>query len=495
MKIESIRYLTHYSTGNYVLTGRIVDAATGEKVGGRVQIIGTEGAPIAPPDAMWKIGTGEPFFYSDGEFTLNVPRGRVQVTVERGTEYVPWRRTLEFNEPGHVEHVFELERWCNPAADGWHPGNLHLHYKETEDDPDRRIMYDSRIEDLRVTALSYVKRWDFKYASNRYAPGVLKKFTDARHHVQCGEETRHYFGDDHTYGFGHVMLLDLRNVVIPPGRGLLIDAFAPEYPPISYACDDTHRQGGVVMWCHNGHGIECSVAAILGKVDAFSLWDVYWEDLEWDAWYALLNCGIRLPASTGSDWFLCSANRVYTKSQPEFEYTSWMQALRDGKTFISNGPILGIDVDGSSIGDTVQASVGGRVTVSVDWTSHYPVHRVEVIANGKPVHTTELPDGSTGGSFECEVDVSGDGWIAARIGSNSRDSFAQPIWAHTSPVYIDAGGQPSPERSVSAARIVEQIDDSIAWLNDDGKFHTDKQRNEVFALFRQARDLYQEMVD
>ena len=226
-----------------MLTARIVDAATGEKVGGRVQIIGTEGAPIAPPDAMWKIGTGEPFFYSNGEFTLNVPRGRVQVTVERGTEYIPWRRTLEFNEPGHVEHVIELERWCDPAADGWHPGNLHLHYKETEDDPDRRIMYDSRIEDLRVTALSYVKRWDLPYASNRYAPGVLKKFTDARHHIQCGEETRHYFGGDHLYGFGHVMLLDLRNVVIPPGRGFLVDAFAAEYPPISYACDDTHQSG------------------------------------------------------------------------------------------------------------------------------------------------------------------------------------------------------------------------------------------------------------
>ena len=155
----------------------------------------------------------------------------------------------------------------------------------------------------------------------------------------------------------------------------------------------------MVIWCHNGHGIECSVAAILGKVDALSLWDVYWEDLEWDAWYELLNCGIRLPASTGSDWFLCSANRVYTKTQPEFEYTSWMQALRDGKTFITNGPIPGIDVNGSSVGDTVRASVGGNVAVRVDWKSHYPVHRVEVIANGKPVHTKELPDGSTGGSF------------------------------------------------------------------------------------------------
>ena len=165
------------------------------------------------------------------------------------------------------------------------------------------------------------------------------------------------------------------------------------------------------------------MAAILGKVDALSLWDVYWEDLEYDAWYELLNCGIRLPASTGSDWFLCSANRVYTKTQPEFEYTSWMQALRDGKTFITNGPMLGINVDGSSVGDTVQASSGDRVAVDVDWKSHYPVHRVEVVANGRPVHTRDLPEGSTGGSFECEVDVAGDGWIA-RVSAVTRGTVS-----------------------------------------------------------------------
>ena len=484
-----------FNSGAYTLTGRIIDAATRQKVEARVQVLGPAGDPLAPPGAMWKIGTGEPFFYSDGEFSLKVPRGRVQVTVERGSEYTPWRRTVECEVPGDVALDIELERWCDPSAEGWHPGNMHIHYKEFEDEPDRRLMYDSRVEDFRVTSISYVKRWDLTYASNKYAPGVLKEFTDARHYVQSGEETRHNMGGDHAYGFGHVMLLDLRNIVEPVSRGLLIDAFNPEYPPITYACDDTHQQGGTVIWCHNGHGIECPVASILGKVDAMSLWDTYWEDLGYDVWYPLLNCGIKLPASTGSDWFVCSGNRVYTKTQPEFEYASWLQALRDGKTFITNGPLLGISVDGSSVGDTVQASPGARTTVGVDWTSHYPVHRVDVVANGRPVHTEDLPDGSVRGSFECEVPVAGDGWIAARIGSNSRDSFAQTIWAHTSPVYIDAGGIAPPERAVDAAMFVRNIDESILWLQSAGKFHSDRQRNEVLDLFRQAQDLYRKLAE
>lgn len=486
--------MDHVHSGAYTLTAQILDADTKRKIGARVQVLGPAGDKIAPAGAMWKVGTGEPFFYSDGDFSLMVPRGRVQVTVERGTEYKPWRRTVECEVPGNIDLTIELERWCEPASEGWHPGNMHLHYK-FEQDPDRRLMYDSRVEDLRVTSLSYVKRGDFKYASNKYAPGVLKKFTDEQHYVQCGEETRHYMTNHHTYGFGHVMLLDLRNVVNPPGRGLLIDAFAPEYPPISYACDDTHEQGGIVIWCHNGHGIETPVASILGKVDAINIWDTYWEDMGYDVWYPLLNCGIKLPASTGSDWFLCSGNRVYTKSQTKFEYANWIQALRDGKTFITNGPLLDISVDGLIVGDTVQADIRSQTTVCVNWTSHYPIHKVDVVSNGRIVHTKDFPTGSTEGSFECEVSVEGDGWIAARIGSNSRDSFSQSIWAHTSPVYVDTGGIAPPQRSVSAERFVRDIDQSIAWLDSEGKFHTDKQRSEVFDLFRQAQDLYRKLAN
>ena len=497
------------------LNGKIVDAATGQQVQARVQVLAPHGAALAPEDALWKVGSGEPFFYSDGEFSLRVPRGRVQVVAERGTEYTPWRRTVECEESGTVSMDIELERWCEPSAQGWHPGNTHLHYKFNEEtiDPDRRLWYDSRVEDLRMTATSYVKRWDYDYESNKYPPGRLDKFTDANHYVQHGEETRNNMGGDHpsflrpvtkmgksvdghhTYGYGHLMLLNLRNVVKPGSRGLLVDAFDPDYPPLSYACDDAKQQGGIAIWAHNGHGIECPVASVLGKVDAINLWDTYWEELAYDVWYRLLNCGIRLPASTGSDWFLCSANRVYTKSQPKFEYESWLQALRDGKTFITNGPILGLDVDGSEVGDTVEAKPGSSVTVNVEWQSHYAVNTVEVVANGGVVHTKSFPEGSVRGSFEYRMPVTADGWIAARIGSNSRDSFAQTIWAHTSPVYVDAGGIAPPERAVDAASFVRHIDDSLAWLESWAKFNTDQQRNEVFDLFRQAQALYRKMAE
>jgi len=476
-----------------ILTGKIFDGATGQPVQARVQVLGPAGNQLAPSDAMWKVGPGEPFFYSDGEFSLDVPRGRVQIAVERGTEYTPWRRTLECDVSGTLALDIELERWDDLPARGWHPGNTHIHYDETEGDPDRRLRYDSRVENLRMTAVSVLKRRDLRYATNKYPPGVLNEYADTHHYVQSGEESRHNAGGHFEIGYGHIMLLDIRNVVDPVSTGLLVDAFAPDYPPLSHACDDAKRQGGLVIWCHNGNGMECPVASILGKVDALNLFDPWWTNLEYDLWYRLLNCGVRLPASTGSDWFVCSANRVYTKTRPEFEYESWTQALRGGRTFVTNGPALDITVDGHEVGETVRVAPGDSATVNVEWSSHYAVHRVDVIADGAAAHTESFPAGSVRGSFECRVPVAADGWIAARIGSNSRDSFAQTIWAHTSPVYVDAGGGAPPERAIDAAWFVRQIDESLSWVGSGAKFYTDRQRKEVVDLFRQGRELYRRL--
>ena len=498
------------------LTVRLRDSSTNQPLTCRVQVLGPAGEPLAPEHAMWKVGPGRAFFYADSEFGLEVPRGRVQITVEHGTEYIPWRRTVQCEDGEPNTLIVELVRWVTPSLDGWHPGNTHVHYKDTEPEPDRRLRYDSRAEDLRVFMLSYVKRKDFLYASNKYVPGVLHEFTDNLHHVQMGAETRHNMGGEHavslkvltdmggpinraeggphTYGFGHVLMMNVRNVIKPGSRGLLVDAFAADYPPISYACDDTHEQGGIVIWAHNGHGIECGVACILGKVDAISIWDTYWEDLEYDMWYRLLNCGIKMPAATGSDWFVCSANRVYARASTSFSYESWLEALVQGRTFITNGPILELTVNGKDIGDTVLTEPHATVSVQVKWNSHYPINELEVISSGNVQLKRTFEDGSHSGSLESAVTVAGDGWIAARVGSDTRDSFDQTIWAHTSPVYVSAGGVVTEERVQAAGWFVERIEESIAWLLASGKFDNDRQREEVVSLFRLAQQRYRELL-
>ena len=472
------------------IAARIVDAATGEAVEARVQVLTSGGVFAHPSDALLKVGTGLPFFYCEGEFSVDVPRGLTQVLVERGTEYVPARLTVEVPARGTVALDVPLERWTDLGQRGWHPGNTHIHYDHNERRPDERLRLDPRVEDLRLTAISVLTRWDLPYASNKYPPGMLTEFCSDHHYVECGEETRHNDPQDSIeHGFGHVMLLRLKELVQPISRGYLVDDTDPDYPPLCYACDEAHRQGGVVIWCHNGRGMEAPVAAALGKLDAFNLFDPYWQDPEYDLWYAMLNCGFRLPASTGSDWFVCSANRVYAYTGGSFAYDDWMAALKQGRTFITNGPALELRVDGALPGDTVAVRPGGIAHVEVMWQSHYAVERVEVLWNGRVVAAHACRGDGAGGAFAADVPTPGGGWIAARAASTTRDSFFQPIYAHTSPVYL-VGGKPPAERAAAAAMFAGSIERALEWTATGGRFHTEAQRREVADLFRQGLEVY-----
>ncbi len=484
------------------ITGEIRDAHTGELVQARVQVIGPGGEPVAPPDAMWKRGPGEPFFYSDGQFSVDAARGYSQVLVERGTEFTPWRTVVEVGsggtagtlQEGDIALDIQLQRWGDLPERGWHPGNTHIHYDEKETDPDRRLAYDSRVENLRMTAVSVLKRWDLDYATNKYPPGVLTQFTDTHHHVQSGEESRHNHDPDRPFviGYGHVMLLNLRNIVEPVSRGLLIDPFTPDYPPLSYVCDDANAQGGLVIWCHNGQGMEAPVAAALGKVHAINLFDPHWVDVEYDLWYQMLNCGIKLPASTGSDWFVSSANRVYAQGGSGFDHEKWTESIKKGNSFITNGPALYLNVNGAVPGDRIEANSSGSVHARVEWQSHYDVQRVEIVANGSVVARQDV--NSTSGVFEADVPADSDGWIAARVGSGVRDSFHQPIWAHSSPIYLQGAGKPPSSQAQAAKFFVDRIDEATEWISKKGKFYTDTQRNEVLELHKAGQDFYRNLL-
>ncbi len=472
------------------LSGRIIDKQSGEQVEARVQVLSSGGTFLHPPDVLLKVGPGLPFFYCDGEFEVDAPRGVTRILVERGTEYVPKQMDLDIAARGLTTVEIQLERWNQLGALGWHPGNTHIHYDQHEQRPDARLHLDPRVEDLRVTAISVLTRRDLPYASNKYPMGMLTEFSNAHHHVECGEESRH----NHTpweMGYGHVMLLRIKEVVEPISRGALVDDLDPDYPPLCFACDEAHRQGGIVIWCHNGNGMEAPVATALGKLDAFNLFDPYWMDPEYDLWYAMLNCGFKLPASTGSDWFICSANRVYAYTGAAFTYADWMAALQGGRTFITNGPALFLTVNEQAPGDTIVCDVGSRLTVTASWQSHYTVERVDILWNGTVVASRQLGDGAKSGELTFTYTAQSDGWLAARLSSHVRDSFFQPVFAHTSPVYVSVGRR-APEQHESAAYFEREIDNALEWVTHKAKFRNDAQRKEVVTLFQEGQAMYRQ---
>ena len=474
------------------VSGTIVDAQTGNTLAAKVSVQGNGGLFHAPEDAIATVGTTNPYFYADGTFSVDLPRGQADVRVERGTEYAPLHVTAKVPLNGTVNLSLALQRWIRLDEQGWYPGNTHIHYREFETRPEERLRFDSEVEDLTVTVISVLQAQEFAYATNRFPVGRMEHPTRSEWVLDVGEETRHnaIYGDSSS-GYGHVMLVRLQEQVDPLSRGVLVDDSDPDYPPLIDACDTAQAQGGVVIWCHNGWGMEAPIAASLQRIDALNLFDPYWLDTEYDLWYHLLNCGFRLPASTGSDWYICSANRVYTQMENSFSYDGWLETLAAGRSFITNGPHLELTADGYPPGHVLDLRTRQpkQIGVEVRWQAHRPVECVEIIMNGSVVAGEHTASGSKEGKVSATLAAPYDGWIAARCAGQSRDSYGHAQWAHTSPIYLQAGSRDSATRK-SAQFFVGRIERSLRWITEQGRFEEASHRQRMQQLFREGRESF-----
>src|SRR4029077_6541424 len=83
----------------------------------------------------------------------------------------------------------------------------------------------------------------------------------------------------------------------------------------------------------------------------------------------LLTLGYRLPAGAGTDAMANYAdlrgpvgmNRVFLDTGGDVGPAALLAALKAGRTFASNGPLLGLELDGKHPGDTVARSEPGKL--------------------------------------------------------------------------------------------------------------------------------------
>ena len=148
-----------------------------------------------------------------------------------------------------------------------------------------------------------------------------------------------------------------------------------------------------------------------------------------------------------------------------------------------------------------QGMTGSRVVpetieleVELTFRSHYPVVAAEIVADGAVVHRQGFSqEGAHDGVVRCELFAERDGWVAARLWGDARDSFDQPVYAHTSPTYFRCGSPPA-ERAVGARFFLDSIDESLKWIDTVGRYNSDQQRSEVKELFRRGREVFAALV-
>jgi hypothetical protein len=250
---------------------------------------------------------------------------------------------------------------------------------------------------------------------------------------------------------GHFSILDLKKLYEP------MTTHGPDrldFPPMAVGLQDLRRQNATLLFSHLGAqpGVmsEYPVDVALGMVDAietFLGWGTR-QGLEW--WYQLLNCGFRLPAVAGTDRMgpnrIVGSQRVYVHLEEPFSYASWVKNLRQGHTFVTNGPMLFLKVNGKPMGETVELTGPPRIKVKVEahGQSRIAFQWLEIIQDGQVVY--RVPSASPENlraEVSLDLPVTRSGWIAARCIGNGEVVFPeiQPRptvdgFAHASPVYV-----------------------------------------------------------
>jgi hypothetical protein len=379
-----------------------------------------------------------------------------------------------------------LRSFSQVSKQSWFSANTHLHLSHlNKDEAERYLREIPRADDLDVLFISYLERAiaDKDYITNRYPLGDLKEFGWTGVLVNNGQEHRHNFGDQGE-GFGHVMLLNIRTLIQPVSIGPGISHRGTDGTPLQAGIAEAHRQGGTAIWCHNNWGREDVPNFVTGKLDAQNIFDGGSHGSYEDSFYRYLNAGIRVPFSTGTDWFMYDLARVYTKVAGSLGIKSWLEALVAGRSFISNGPLLELNVDGKDLGDTLELASGREVSVKAAASARLNFGNLQLIRNGKIVlESAPKPrNGHFEAGLDCRIKIDGPSWLALRISSQANNEFGRTLFAHTSPIYVKVGGK-SIRQVDEVAYLIKQMEEAKQEIATKALFASPKERDAVLSVY------------
>ena len=501
------------------LSVSLVDDATGEPVPARVYLADDAG-PCAPNDAILRRDEhGNAFFHAENAFTVAVA-GTARITVHRGMEYEPFTAMVEPPSSAAASIDARLKRWSDQAADGWHSGDVHVHLHYGGEyllTPEHASLV-QRGEDVRFMNMMVANSGSGYVNDRAWFTGHDHELSTGSHILRWGEEYRNNF-------YGHLCMYGLEELVPPIYSGFRLSEHEHDLPANAHAADLAHSVGGTLSYAHPMFGSidldrifsvvrtveakELPVDVALGKVDALDVMSYPGIDIEVsELWYRLLNCGFQLPATAGTDTFMNfggtgifsnppAVNRVFVQLDGPFTTEAWCEGVRAGRTFVTNGPMLRLTVDGQPVGSRIEARPGQSFEVRGEVTSHFPIEKLQLILNR--VVVAEVAPGGDGrtATLEQSLVAAGSCWVALRVlGDAGADGPAHdlvlggPLFAHTSPVYIDVPGVPLADPA-AAAYFVEWIDRLITMCRTDGRYPDDASRDEVIALFASAREVYE----
>jgi hypothetical protein len=218
-------------------------------------------------------------------------------------------------------------------------------------------------------------------------------------------------------------------------------------------------------------------------------------------WHRALNCGFKITASAGEDSILglhgtpvIGESRLYVRVGPKLSWDGWVDGIRRGRTFVSNGPLLDFKVNAEIPGGEIHLpAAGGSVEIAGRFDSIVPVDRMELYMNGAVIETVRA--GVRQGELRKRVPVTRSGWLTLRAVNDKPQHPVEDAYviAETSPVYVYCGDHPIRSR--------EDAEYFLRWVDGVGKqaethpgWRSERERKHVLDQFAEARRIWEQRV-
>ena len=487
----------------------VKDAATGKPTESRIHMRAADGKTYAPANAYHRVSgraSRNEFFHAEGEFTVDVPVGDLVLEAVKGIEYWPSRGNFYVHPKGVTIVELTLRRMTDMNALGWWSGSDHVHmnYGGNLHNTPEYMMFEARAEDLDHIGWKIANK-DNRVFDTQYFQGPVHRLSNSEQLVSIGEEYRPAW-------YGHINFINLtKHLIVPFSLAYEDTAIVSLYPSNTDMFRLARKQGAIGGHVHP-FGSDPSMKSAYRVAQTYPV-DAALESFEYlevltsaghytntsKVWHRSLNCGFKVTASAGEDSILnltataiLGSSRVYAYLGDKLDFGRWVEALRRGNTFVSNGPLIQFEVNGEMPGGEIRLPAGGgSVEVMATLESIVPVEKFEIIFNGDVAESISLEKDKQKATFRGRLEVKKSGWYTLRaLGSGIQHPVDDkyPV-AETSPVYVYVGGKPIRSKE-DAEYFIEWIDNITKLWDENPYWRSEAEKKHVLDQFAEARAIY-----
>jgi TolB protein len=490
----------------------------GRPTAARISVVGEDGRAYAPEDAWMHADDNfvrsersfeAHYFHILGKALVEAPEGRITVEAMKGFEYRPASHNLVLAKGESANVTIRLEPLALPqdARWRWVSGDVHVHmnYGGAYRNTPAHLISQAAAENLPIVENLIVNK-EQRIPDIAYFSPKPDSSSNAPPLVFTGQEF-------HTSYWGHLGLLNLtRNLLIPGYAGYPGTAAASLFPSNADVADMAHAQHALVGYAHPFDAVpdplrdasltdELPVDVALGKVDYIEVVGFSEHKSTAEVWYRLLNLGFHLPAAGGTDAMANFAslrgpvglNRVYARvGQGRLEISSWLASLKQGRTFATNGPLLGLALGGKEVGEELRLPAGeNRVPFKAWLRSIVPLDHLQLVCNGAVVDDLKLNADRQSADREGTIPIARSGWCLLRAWADKPESPVLDLYpyATTGPLYLEVGAA-SMKSAEDAAYFIAWIDRLVKSAASNQAWNTEAEKASVLRLLEQARAVY-----